>query len=693
MGLDRGNHEDARKLSTRMSLITPLILRPTERRDVGKLRRAVLDRRLACCIVAASLLIASGCRSNYRWRETVANDTSSVQSISRQVDEPQVEIMPAALSSAPITVRDRDRLEALQYRDLTLREVLEIAMQNSQVLRELGGVALKSPDAVATKFNSALRETDPRYGMEAALSAFDAQLATTAYFNNKDQTFNNPFFSGGTNTFQQDLNDYMMELSKRTSTGSRLALRGVSNYDNNNAPSNTFPSAWDSYVEGELRQPLLQGGGLEFNRIAGPGSTPGVYNGLLIARVNNDISQTDFEISVRDYVSNVVNSYWDLYFAYRDLDARSQAMKRSLLAWNQLRARAENDLESDARVALATEQYFRFKADVDDALTGRVVQGTQNRNGSTGGTLRGASGVQVAERRLRLLIGMPINDDALIRPAEDPSEAEVVFFWDTVMQEALMRRPELRRQQLSIHKRQMELLAARNFLNPRLDTVGRYRFRGFGDDLLASSGQSSSIGNLTTGDLQEWYVGVEYTVPLGYRKGHLAVSNAEILLTRDRAILQAQEREVVHDLSNAVADAARAYEACENALNRLNAANSVLIAYETQVKNDLDVDIDRQLDAQRRVVEAEIRYYQARAEYAVALKNVHLEKGSLMGYTELQILDGVVPVIKEEAKPSNSTPSSSEETSDDARSIDPAVDTTESSDPFSSENGPRDSAN
>ena len=676
-----------------MSLITPSILCPTKRRDVGKLRRAVLDRRLACCVLAASLLIASGCRSNYRWRETVANDTSSVQSISRQVDEPQVEIMPAALSSAPITVRDRDRLEALQYRDLTLREVLEIAMENSQVLRELGGVALKSPDAVATKFNSALRETDPRYGMEAALSAFDAQLATTAYFNNKDQTFNNPFFSGGTNTFQQDLNDYMMELSKRTSTGSRLALRGVSNYDNNNAPSNTFPSAWDSYVEGELRQPLLQGGGLEFNRIAGPGSTPGVYNGLLIARVNNDISQTDFEISVRDYVSNVVNSYWDLYFAYRDLDARSQAMKRSLLAWNQLRARAENDLESDARVALATEQYFRFKADVDDALTGRVVQGTQNRNGSTGGTLRGASGVQVAERRLRLLIGMPINDDALIRPAEDPSEAEVVFFWDTVMQEALMRRPELRRQQLSIHKRQMELLAARNFLNPRLDTVGRYRFRGFGDDLIASSGQSSSIGNLTTGDLQEWYVGVEYTVPLGYRKGHLAVSNAEILLTRDRAILQAQEREVVHDLSNAVADAARAYEACENALNRLNAANSVLIAYETQVKNDLDVDIDRQLDAQRRVVEAEIRYYQARAEYAVALKNVHLEKGSLMGYTELQILDGVVPVIKEEAKPSNSTPSPSEETSDDARSIDPAVDTTESSDPFSSENEPRDSAN
>jgi outer membrane protein TolC len=250
---------------------------------------------------------------------------------------------------------------------------------------------------------------------------------------------------------------------------------------------------------------------------------------------------------------------------------------------------------------------------------------------------------------------MQINGDELIRPAEDPSEAEVIFSWDTVMQEALMRRPELRRQQLTIHKRQMELLAARNFLNPRLDTVGRYRFRGFGDDLLAQSGQSSSVGNMADAKNQEWYVGLEYTVPLGYRKGHLAVSNAEMLLTRDRAILQAQEREVVHDLSNAIADAARAYEGVQNAQNRLEAANNVLkanVALEDQ-------DVDRLLDAQRRVVEAEIRYYQAKAEYAVALKNVHLEKGSLMGYTELHILDGVVPVIREQVTVASSEGASS----------------------------------
>ena len=59
--------------------------------------------------------------------------------------------MQAALTSAPITMRDRDRLESLTYLDLTLRQTLEIAMQNSQVLRELGVVALKNPDTLSTQ--------------------------------------------------------------------------------------------------------------------------------------------------------------------------------------------------------------------------------------------------------------------------------------------------------------------------------------------------------------------------------------------------------------------------------------------------------------------------------------------------------------------------------------------------------------
>ncbi|MFN9721412.1 MAG: hypothetical protein ACK58L_22160, partial [Planctomycetota bacterium] len=219
-------------------------------------------------LLCLAFLLPAGCRAPRVWKKTAGNEVRELTSISRQIDHPQVPILPAAWASEPVTVKDRDRLEKIQYRDVSLRDVLNIAMQNSEVLRDLGGVVLRNPDITPSQYVAALRETDPRYSMEAALSAFDAQLAATAYFNNKDQTFNNPFFSGGTNTFQQDLNDYMVELSKRTATGSRLALRGVNTYDSNNAPSNTFPSAWYSYVECEIRQPFLHGGVLEFNRIA-----------------------------------------------------------------------------------------------------------------------------------------------------------------------------------------------------------------------------------------------------------------------------------------------------------------------------------------------------------------------------------------------------------------------------------------
>ncbi|MEZ6124650.1 MAG: TolC family protein [Planctomycetaceae bacterium] len=196
-----------------------------------------------------------------------------------------------------------------------------------------------------------------------------------------------------------------------------------------------------------------------------------------------------------------------------------------------------------------------------------------------------------------------------------------------------------------MRRREMELLAAKNFLNPRLDAVGRYRFRGFGDDLLSNapnvSGPSSAVDNMMGGKQQEWFVGMEYTVPLGYRKAHLAVRNAELLLCRERIVQREQQREVVHNLSNAVTDAVRAHQACQNALNRFLAAQELLNAYEAQEENDMDIDVDHLLDAQRRVVEAEIRYNRSRTEYAIALKNVHLEKGSLLPYHNLYVFDRV----------------------------------------------------
>jgi len=610
--------------------------------------RAGIARAAALLITAVVSALIVGCASRGTLKKTVGNDTREIDHLTALADDPKPEIHPAAYATPPVTAKMLREGQEIEYRDVELSDVLQIAMENSEVLRDLGGTLLRTPEAVRTRYAPGMQQTDPRFGPGAALSAFDAQLRTSANFNRNNRIYNNNFFAGGVNAFLQDYHDYKVELSKRSAIGSQMIFRSITDSDQNNAPKNIFGGAWNTYLEGEVRQPLLQGAGLQYNRIAGPSGAPGLYNGILIARVNIDINQTDFEMAVRDYVSNVVNTYWDLYYAYRELDARRRAMYGALESWRKVKAQVEAEGVSASREAQAREQYYRFKSEVDDSLTGRLLQGTQTRNGSTGGTLRANGGVQVTERRLRLMIGLPISDGQLLRPLADPDEAEVAFDWEAVMTEALTRRPELRRQQLKVRRREMELLAAQNFINPQLDVMGRYRFRGFGDQLIAKGMQSggapaSALGNLATLDHQEWMVGLEMSMPIGFRQGHAAIANAELTLAHERAIQREQERDVVHDLSNALADAVRAYESCQNGLNRYIAAKEVLLSLDAEEKAGLPIDIERVLDTQRRAVEAEIRYFQSRAEYAVALKNVQFEKGSLTDENDLLLVDGMAP--------------------------------------------------
>lgn len=609
-------------------------------------KMALAKRVTSTFLLLVATIGVIGCSlSRSQLEKTVLNETAEIASISQRADFPSPTTYSAVDSAPPITINSADSLGSFDYRGITLVEAIHIATQNSNVLRELGGTVLRNPEAVKTYLAQQIQNTDPRFSREAALSAFDTQLTASAFYNNNDRIFNNSFFAGGATGFKQDLHNYEVALAKRTATGSLLTLRGISDFDSNNAPANNFPSAWDSYVEGEIRQPLLQGGGVEFNRIAGPGGIPGVYNGLLIARVDSDISESEIRVATRDLISNVENAYWDLYYAYRVVDARRKALEVAERSWKTRSAKADDRKSVPGGVALAEEQYFRFKEEFDEVVAGRLVQGTQSRNGSTGGTLRGNGGLLVSERRLRLLIGLDSSDGVLLRTVDEPSLAEFSFDWNVVKSEALSQRTEFDQQNLRVSKREMELLAARNFLNPRLDLFGRYRLRGFGDTLTGGgnnngSTPASSIGNLGTGDLQEWTVGVELAVPIGYRQGHAAVANAELKLARERAILVEQQREVLHDLGNAVADVDRAFLSTKNTLNRYLSAKKAATAI-AATEDEKTFDIDRLLDAQRREVEAEIQFFRARSEYAVSLKNVHFEKGSLMNLNELRMVGPV----------------------------------------------------
>lgn len=596
--------------------------------------------------LGAILVLVCGCHN----REPVPNfGTPGSMPASLEITEPTFEAPNFEEFSGPYSPRTIRDQANLGYRDITLQEAIHIALANSSVLADLGGTVLRLPDRVHTAYDPAIQESDPNFGVEGALSAFDAEFNTSLFSEKNDRRYNNRALGVG-GLFTQDYDVYNAELSKRAMTGSRFALRNIIDFDQNSNIGNEFPDgSWNAIMEAEVKHPFLRGAGVEFNQIAGPKGEPGVYNGVLIARIRADISLADFEMGVRDFLSNVENSYWDLYFAYRDLDAKIRARDTALETWRRIEAlyrtgRRGGEAEKEAQ---AREQYYRFEEEVQNALVGRLLEGTRTYNGSNAGTSRGLPGIYANERRLRAVIGLPPNEDYLLRPADEPSVAGVVFDWPMIAAESMARREELRRQRWEVKRRELELFASKNFLLPNLDAFGRYRWRGFGEDLWAPGREGrqpydNAIMDLTSGKFQEWQVGMEFSFPVGFRKGHAAVRNAELELVRAKAVLRDQERQVAHELSASVSEADRAYAVLETQINRSIAAKQQLDALQAAYESD-KVEFYVVLDAQRRLAEAESAYYRARVEYAIAVRNVHFEKGSLLDYCGVVLSEGAWP--------------------------------------------------
>lgn len=541
-----------------------------------------------------------------------------------------------------------DPLAPVEHRDLSLEEAIQHALANARVMRDLGGTLSTPEGLLQTVYDPAVAFTDPLTGEEAALSEFDATLSAGAFFEKNDREFNNSFVGTG-GTLVQDLGNANVEVRKQAATGTQVFLRHLMESDFNNNVGNRFGSPSQSFqaiLEGEIRQPLLQGAGVQFNRIAGPNGQPGQMNGVLLARTRTDISLAQFELAVRDLVSNVENAYWDLYFAYRDLDAKKRARDYALETYQVVAAQAGagRDEGTAENLGQALEQYWRYESEVVNAQTGRTIDGTRTGNGSGGGTGRSPVGVRLAERRLRLIIGMPINGGTVLRPVDEPRVAPVSFDWERLAGAAINSRAELRAQRWRVKQLELELIAGRNLLLPQLDVVGRYRWRGFGEDLVSQSqgNFSSAYGNLADGNYQEWQVGVELEVPLGFRQAHAGVRNSEHSLARSRAILKEQKRDVVFGLSNAVADVQRAFAVVQAQYNRFNAAEKQIEALAAAERGG-ETSIDLKLEAQRRLLDTEILYHQATVDYTLALRNVYFEKGSLLDYNNIRLAEGSSP--------------------------------------------------
>ncbi len=604
------------------------------------------------CTMLAFLVLA-GCHPTQPFYFNSDGDLSHYLDTATQLEDPDVnsDMLPEVNGAqAPYTLTDP---EFQEFWDLQLEDCISIALQNSKVIRDLGAVSsgintgsvastgapatripdrlIGASDSSQTIYDPAVFETDPQAGVEAALSVFDAQFSSSLIHarNETPQNIAGGIGAGGAffpNVGISDTTTFNAEISKQSATGATFAVRNSTVYDAGNGfgALRALPDFYTTSFQAEARMPILRGRGTQVNRVP-----------VMIARIRHDVSLADFEAGIRNLLANIENAYWDLHCSYRNLQTNKSGRDSSLLTWKITYEKWKNGASPVNEEAQAREQYYNFRSQVEGAL--RDLYNKEN--------------------NLRWLMGLAPTDGRLIRPIDEPTVASVAFDWHQVHPEALARTAELRRIKWIIKQRELELIRSRNQLLPQLDVFALYGVNGAGDDLVNSTRNginfpnpgSTAFESLTDGDFTQAQLGVELSLPIGFRNALSGVRNSQLQLAREKARLEDMELNVSHVMTLALRDLDGSYQLAQTHFNRWTAAkkevDTLQVLYESGAsgQNAARSPLDLLLDAQRRRALAQIAYYQSICDYNKAIAQVHYRKGSLLEYNNVNLAEGPWP--------------------------------------------------
>lgn len=564
----------------------------------------------------------------------------------------------------PVTVNNPER----EQRFLTLREAIAIALENGttgfQSVRLPGALQddLLAPNAQQQlQFQSdsnrvlALNPAIAGASIEAALARFDVLSISNISWTTQDEPINGftSFQNGESAHFEQSL-------VKPLPTGGVAGITFSTDYTLLSQPPVGFPITNPAYTP-RLRfnfdHPLFQNYGTEINELlatsptASPGSTLSPFAqqylashsgllqgaglgqptpGILISRLRFDQSRADFERVVNFKLLNVEVAYWNLYAAYVQLYASESGLRQAHRAWLETQLRYAAGQASVAEVAAAQGQYESFRGDRIAAL----------------------ENVLENERVLRGLLGLPGDDGKQLVPADAPTVAPYLPDWDTAVQEALTRRPELVAARQELKVRQYNVILARNFLKPDLRFTSSYSIVGLGTDLDGSkivtnplTGQQTfhnAFGVLASTHFNDWNVGLTLNLPLGKRFEHAQVRQALLSLAQANLSLKNEEEKAIRFLT-------KAYREIFSNYALIQARRAERIAFAKQVEADVQLvklgkkTVEFLLQAQQQFATALAQEYKAIADYNSALAIFEFAKGTIMQHDNVQIVEGPLP--------------------------------------------------
>ncbi|MEO8494471.1 MAG: TolC family protein [Planctomycetota bacterium] len=378
-------------------------------------------------------------------------------------------------------------------------------------------------------------------------------------------------------------------------------------YVPNNASSRFNPS-YVGELQFDVTQPLLRGAGRAVN------GAP-----IQISRIATEQSAWEFKKAVMASTRSIAAAYWDLHASHVAIRSIDEVIP---LLEEVVRLQEEN-----------YKAEWVIYADVAKAY-GQLHEFRQRR-------LQLRSTLIENELRLRNLLRLTPTDGWSIVPIDAPYQAREVIDPEQAVAAAMSYQPDLVRQRLDARIREVELLVAKNGLQPNLDFQALYRMNGVGQRL------DGALRQMYSAEYADWLVGFNFSVPLGNRQASANARAAELELARANGLVQNEALGVAFRVSNDIRKIEFAFQEYGQAQKRLQAANDWLHGSRLRYQNPqpgsepnwLLQSLNDYLAALRFRTDAATDAAVVLAQYNTALIELEETKGTLLAFLNIDLAE------------------------------------------------------
>ncbi len=225
--------------------------------------------------------------------------------------------------------------------------------------------------------------------------------------------------------------------------GSFSLLVDTSQYESNQR-FQTINPRYEGTVMFKLVQPLLRDMG---NRIS--------RKNIIIAGYNRNISANELKAAVLETVYRVEELYWNLVFAERNLEAKTQALRLAEDLLNKNRKMAEQGVIAEIEILSAEAEAASRRAEILEA--GALLENSREELYSTINLGAENGGVGIT-----------------ILPGDDPRREERTVDAREALRQALANRPDYLNADIALKSKSLELGYAKNQLLPALNLNLQY---------------------------------------------------------------------------------------------------------------------------------------------------------------------------------------------------------------------------